>query len=145
MFPLEHSQFLQFFSPALSDNLVNHILVFVRVAVLHRFYCTYFLMILYVSLHRNYYDYKIAMYFAWLGFYTQMLVVPSILGLIIFIYGVAYMQGRRRLSKSGTPIEHRWCSSCANGTRGGGGGERTRGVGTPSRKGGLGDLPKKIL
>ena len=28
------------------------------------------------------------MYF---GFYTQMLVVPSILGLIIFIYGVAYM------------------------------------------------------
>lgn len=40
---------------------------------------------------RNYYGSKIALYFAWLGFYTQMLVVPSILGLIIFIYGVAYM------------------------------------------------------
>ena len=40
---------------------------------------------------RNYYGSKIAMYFAWLGFYTQMLVVPSIIGLIIFIYGVAYM------------------------------------------------------
>ena len=49
-----------------------------------------FLMISYISLYRNYYGSKIAMYFAWLGFYTQMLV-PSILGLIIFIYGVAYM------------------------------------------------------
>ena len=48
-------------------------------------------MVSYISLYRNYYGSKIAMYFAWLGFYTQMLVVPSILGLIIFIYGVAYM------------------------------------------------------
>ena len=50
-----------------------------------------FIMTSYISLLRNYYGSKIAMYFAWLGFYTQMLVVPSILGLIIFIYGVAYM------------------------------------------------------
>ena len=41
--------------------------------------------------YRNYYGSKIAMYFAWLGFYTQMLVIPSIIGLFIFIYGVAYM------------------------------------------------------
>ena len=54
-------------------------------------YMDRFLMISYISLLRNYYGSKIAMYFAWLGFYTQMLVVPSILGLIIFIYGVAYM------------------------------------------------------
>ena len=54
-------------------------------------YMDMFLMISYISLHRNYYGSKIAMYFAWLGFYTQIFVVPSILGLIIFIYGVAYM------------------------------------------------------
>ena len=29
------------------------------------------------------------LYFAWLGFYNQMLVVPSIIGLLIFFYGVA--------------------------------------------------------
>jgi hypothetical protein len=28
------------------------------------------------------------MYFAWLGFYTSWLIVPAILGLIIFFYGV---------------------------------------------------------
>ena len=29
------------------------------------------------------------LYFAWLGFYNQMLVFPSIIGLLIFLYGVA--------------------------------------------------------
>ncbi|KAL4233719.1 Anoctamin-1 [Mactra antiquata] len=42
---------------------------------------------------RNYYGSKIGLYFAWLGFYTQMLVVPSIIGFIIFIYGVVVMKG----------------------------------------------------
>lgn len=41
---------------------------------------------------RNYYGAQIGLYFAWLGFYTQMLVVPSILGFIIFLYGVIYMK-----------------------------------------------------
>jgi len=31
------------------------------------------------------------MYFSWLGFYTQMLIPASILGLIVFIYGLAIM------------------------------------------------------
>ncbi|KAK3592615.1 hypothetical protein CHS0354_008152 [Potamilus streckersoni] len=40
---------------------------------------------------RDYYGEKIGLYFAWLGFYTQMLVPASIMGLIIFIYGIAIM------------------------------------------------------
>ncbi|XP_052808773.1 anoctamin-1-like isoform X3 [Mya arenaria] len=40
---------------------------------------------------RNYYGSQIAMYFAWLGFYTQFLIPPSILGLAIFLYGIIYM------------------------------------------------------
>ncbi|XP_060605683.1 anoctamin-4-like isoform X3 [Ruditapes philippinarum] len=40
---------------------------------------------------RNYYGSQIGLYFAWLGFYTRWLVFPSILGFIIFIYGVVYM------------------------------------------------------
>ncbi|WAR07941.1 ANO1-like protein [Mya arenaria] len=41
--------------------------------------------------HPNYYGSQIAMYFAWLGFYTQFLIPPSILGLAIFLYGIIYM------------------------------------------------------
>ncbi|XP_071943623.1 anoctamin-4-like isoform X4 [Antedon mediterranea] len=38
---------------------------------------------------RAYFGEKIALYFAWLGFYTYMLVPASILGLLVFIYGCA--------------------------------------------------------
>ncbi|XP_046373983.1 anoctamin-1-like isoform X3 [Haliotis rufescens] len=40
---------------------------------------------------RNYFGEKIAIYFAWLGFYTTMLVPASIVGLIVFIYGCVIM------------------------------------------------------
>uniref|UniRef100_K1QJJ1 Anoctamin n=1 Tax=Magallana gigas TaxID=29159 RepID=K1QJJ1_MAGGI len=36
---------------------------------------------------RAYFGEKIAIYFAWLGFYMQMLIPASIIGLIVFIYG----------------------------------------------------------
>lgn len=36
---------------------------------------------------RNYFGEKLAFYFSWLGFYTTWLVLPSIVGLIVFIYG----------------------------------------------------------
>ena len=36
----------------------------------------------------DYFGVKIAIYFAWVGFYTKMLIPASILGLICFIYGV---------------------------------------------------------
>ncbi|OXA61028.1 Anoctamin-1 [Folsomia candida] len=38
---------------------------------------------------RSYFGVKIAVYYAWLGFYTQMLIVPAILGVISFVYGAA--------------------------------------------------------
>ncbi|CAF3386640.1 unnamed protein product [Rotaria socialis] len=42
-----------------------------------------------LSLIRSYMGEKIAFYFALTGFYNQMLILPSIVGFIIFIYGVA--------------------------------------------------------
>ena len=52
------------------------------------------------SIHKNqpleqiveYFGVKIAIYFAWVGFYTKMLVPASILGLICFIYGVVTLK-----------------------------------------------------
>ncbi|KAK2920126.1 anoctamin-5b isoform X2 [Channa argus] len=41
-----------------------------------------------LNLIRKYYGEKIGIYFAWLGFYTEMLFVAAIMGLICFIYGV---------------------------------------------------------
>ena len=38
---------------------------------------------------RDYYGERIALYFAWLEFYTLMLVPVSIIGIAIFIYGVS--------------------------------------------------------
>ncbi len=32
------------------------------------------------------------MYFAWLGFYTNMLIFPAIVGLIVFIYGLISLE-----------------------------------------------------
>ena len=37
---------------------------------------------------RDYFGVKVALYFAWLGFYTNLLIVPSIVGVICFIYGL---------------------------------------------------------
>ncbi|CAL1535294.1 unnamed protein product [Lymnaea stagnalis] len=40
---------------------------------------------------RLYFGEKIALYFAWLGFYTTMLVPATVVGLAVFIYGLAIM------------------------------------------------------
>lgn len=48
------------------------------------------------SIHKNqplerivdYFGVKIAIYFAWVGFYTKMLIPASIIGTMCFIYGV---------------------------------------------------------
>ncbi|KAM3850562.1 anoctamin-1-like [Diretmus argenteus] len=42
-----------------------------------------------VDLIRKYFGEKIGLYFAWLGVYTQLLVPASIVGIIVFGYGVA--------------------------------------------------------
>lgn len=41
------------------------------------------------SPHRKYFGEKIGLYFAWLGVYTQLLIPASIVGIIVFGYGVA--------------------------------------------------------
>ncbi|XP_067420264.1 anoctamin-6 [Emydura macquarii macquarii] len=40
-----------------------------------------------LDLVRKYYGEKIGIYFAWLGFYTQMLIIAAIVGLACFLYG----------------------------------------------------------
>ncbi|XP_070848218.1 anoctamin-2b [Chaetodon trifascialis] len=42
-----------------------------------------------VDLIRKYFGEKIGLYFAWLGVYTQLLIPASIVGIIVFGYGVA--------------------------------------------------------
>lgn len=44
-----------------------------------------------LSSHRKYFGEKIGLYFAWLGVYTQLLIPASIVGIIVFGYGVATM------------------------------------------------------
>jgi len=45
------------------------------------------LFCLFVS-HRKYFGEQIGLYFAWLGVYTQLLIPPSLLGIIVFVYGI---------------------------------------------------------
>lgn len=42
-----------------------------------------------LCLVRKYFGDKIALYFCWLGFYTEMLVYPAIVGTLCFLYGLA--------------------------------------------------------
>ncbi|XP_053994929.1 anoctamin-4 [Hylaeus volcanicus] len=42
---------------------------------------------------RRYFGEKVALYFAWLGFYTKCLYPPAIVGLLCFMYGVGSMEG----------------------------------------------------
>lgn len=41
-----------------------------------------------LCLIRKYFGDKIALYFCWLGFYTNMLIYPAIVGTICFLYGI---------------------------------------------------------
>ena len=42
-----------------------------------------------LSLIRSYMGEKVTFYFALAGFYNQMLILPALVGLIIFIYGIS--------------------------------------------------------
>ncbi|XP_067356414.1 anoctamin-1 [Channa argus] len=41
-----------------------------------------------VDMIRKYFGEQIGLYFAWLGVYTQLLIPPSVLGIIVFLYGI---------------------------------------------------------
>ncbi|XP_015788170.1 anoctamin-7 isoform X2 [Tetranychus urticae] len=62
---------------------------------------------------QQYFGEKIAIYFAWLGFYTSWLLPAAVVGLLVFIYGVATI-GQDVVSKeiceSGT--KYRMCQNC---------------------------------
>lgn len=45
--------------------------------------------IMFFFYQRKYYGEKIGIYFAWLGFYTEMLFYAALVGLLCFIYGLA--------------------------------------------------------
>lgn len=42
---------------------------------------------------RRYFGEKVALYFAWLGFYTKCLYPPAVVGLLCFFYGLGSMEG----------------------------------------------------
>uniref|UniRef100_A0A8D1M4I2 Anoctamin n=1 Tax=Sus scrofa TaxID=9823 RepID=A0A8D1M4I2_PIG len=46
-----------------------------------------------IDLVRKYFGEKIGLYFAWLGVYTQMLIPASVVGIIVFLYGWATVDG----------------------------------------------------
>lgn len=44
-----------------------------------------------IHLVKRYFGEKMAMYFAWLGFYTQMLIPAAVIGCFTFICGLFFM------------------------------------------------------
>ncbi|KAK8763380.1 hypothetical protein V5799_034008 [Amblyomma americanum] len=40
---------------------------------------------------RRYFGEKVGLYFAWIGFYTTMLILPAFVGIFTSLYGLAYM------------------------------------------------------
>ncbi|RMZ94526.1 anoctamin-4-like isoform X2, partial [Brachionus plicatilis] len=56
---------------------------------------------------RQYFGEKLAFYFAWLGFYTTWLVLPSIVGLFVFLYGaITLVWDRPTYAKIKTAADH---------------------------------------
>uniref|UniRef100_A0A4W6FZD3 Anoctamin n=1 Tax=Lates calcarifer TaxID=8187 RepID=A0A4W6FZD3_LATCA len=75
------------------DNIHPHWLSLFSVCcqVLHEEWARYSAFYKYqpIDLVRKYFGEKIGLYFAWLGVYTQLLIPASIVGIIVFGYGVA--------------------------------------------------------
>lgn len=64
---------------------------------------------------KDYFGVRIAIYFAWLGFYTHMLIPASIVGLICFTYGIVTMplnQISNDICNDNTTIMCPRCDTC---------------------------------
>ena len=48
---------------------------------------------------KKYFGDKIGLYFAWLGFYTSMLIPASIVGLLCFFYGLLSMNSNDNIPR----------------------------------------------
>lgn len=63
---------------------------------------------------RNYYGEKVGLYFAWLGFYTSMLILPSIVGSLCVLYGVlTYATSASQLAVCNFDEKTQICRACA--------------------------------
>uniref|UniRef100_I3K1C2 Anoctamin n=1 Tax=Oreochromis niloticus TaxID=8128 RepID=I3K1C2_ORENI len=76
-----------------TKHLIRSLLCLCFISVLHEEWARYSAFYKYqpIDLVRKYFGEKIGLYFAWLGVYTQLLVPASIVGIIVFGYGVATM------------------------------------------------------
>ncbi|KAK2550527.1 Anoctamin-7 [Acropora cervicornis] len=65
---------------------------------------------------REYFGEKIGIYFAWLGQYTAWLLMPSFIGLLVFLYGIITMNGpdnRPALDVcESPPLTYKMCPLC---------------------------------
>lgn len=53
---------------------------------------------------KKYFGEKIGLYFAWLGFYTKMLIPASAVGLLCFFYGLLSMNSSDNIPRYGTQV-----------------------------------------
>ncbi|KAJ8315866.1 hypothetical protein KUTeg_008016 [Tegillarca granosa] len=56
---------------------------------------------------RNYFGEKIGIYFAWLGFYTMMLIPAAIIGVIAFLYGLGTFMDDIARKPSDQSLKHK--------------------------------------
>ena len=63
---------------------------------------------------RDYFGVKIAFYFAWLGFYTMFLTVPSIVGIVTVLYGLATMNADVTSKEICEDNAIKMCPACDN-------------------------------
>ncbi|XP_038065839.1 anoctamin-4-like isoform X2 [Patiria miniata] len=70
-----------------------------------------------LDLISDYYGEKIGLYFAWLGFYTQMLTIAAIVGLVVFLYGcisLPFDPVVSELCEAKSWVNYTMCPQCNN-------------------------------
>ncbi|XP_072016896.1 anoctamin-4-like [Amphiura filiformis] len=68
---------------------------------------------------KNYFGEKIGLYFAWLGFYTEMLTYAAVVGFIVFLYGCFRLAAgedevSNDLCAADDPATYTMCPQCSN-------------------------------